>query len=546
MPNGHQRIALYPLLYSLLPSALIVGALNAPANAFSLTPIGTFETGIFDESAAEIPAYDPIGKSLFVTNGNSDQIDVIDLANPNSPTLKFSIPLGGGVNSVAYSNNIIAAAVEADMAQDPGFVKFFSTDGTFLNQVQVGALPDMLTFTPDGAKLLVANEGEPNDDYDNDPEGSVSIINISDFSVTTAGFGKFNGTTLDESIRIFGPGATVAQDLEPEYITVSEDSKTAWVSLQENNAFGILDIVNGEFTELVGLGFKDHSLPGNGLDPSDRDGGVNIGNFENLFGMYQPDAIASYLVGDTTYIVSANEGDARDYDGLEEEESIKDLILDPDAFPNADELQEDEKLGRLTVTNTLGDTDNDGDFDELYVFGGRSFSIWDEDGNLVFDSGDDFERITADLFPNNFNANNDENNFDSRSDNKGPEPEGITIGKIGDRTYAFIGLERIGGVMVYDISDPLNPIFEGYSNNRDFNGDPEAGTAGDLGPEGLLFIGSGDSPNGNPLLVVTNEVSGSTTIYSIDPESETVPEPASGLGLLAMGFLAWLRGKGRS
>ena len=540
MPNGHQRTALYPLLYSLLPPALIVGALNAPANAFSLTPIGTFETGIFDESAAEIPAYDPISKSLFVTNGDSDQIDVIDLANPNSPTLKFSIPLGGGVNSVAYSNNIIAAAVEADMAQDPGFVKFFSTDGTFLNQVQVGALPDMLTFTPDGAKLLVANEGEPNDDYDNDPEGSVSIINISDFSVTTAGFGKFNGTTLDESIRIFGPGATVAQDLEPEYITVSEDSKTAWVSLQENNAFGLLDIVNGEFTELVGLGFKDHNLPGNGLDPSDRDGGVNIGNFENLFGMYQPDAIASYLVGDTTYIVSANEGDARDYDGFQEEERIKDLILDPDAFPNADELQEDEKLGRLTVTNTLGDTDNDGDFNELYVFGGRSFSIWDEDGNLVFDSGDDFERITADLFPNNFNANNDENNFDSRSDNKGPEPEGLTIGKIGDRTYAFIGLERIGGVMVYDISDPLNPIFEGYSNNRDFNGDPEAGTAGDLGPEGLLFIGSGDSPNGNPLLVVTNEVSGSTTIYSIDPGSETVPEPASGLGLLAMGLLGWL------
>ncbi len=540
MPNGHQRTALYPLLYSLLPSALIVGALNAPANAFSLTPIGTFATGIFDESAAEIPAYDPISKSLFVTNGDSDQIDVIDLANPNSPTLKFSIPLGGGVNSVAYSNNIIAAAVEADMAQDPGFVKFFSTDGTFLNQVQVGALPDMLTFTPDGAKLLVANEGEPNDDYDNDPEGSVSIINISDFSVTTAGFGKFNGTALDESIRIFGPGATVAQDLEPEYITVSEDSKTAWVSLQENNAFGILDIVNGEFTELVGLGFKDHSLPGNGLDPSDRDGGANIGNFENLFGLYQPDAIASYLVGDATYIVSANEGDARDYDGFQEEERIKDLILDPDAFPNADDLQEDEKLGRLTVTNTLGDTDNDGDFDELYAFGSRSFSIWDEDGNLVFDSGDDFERITADLFPNNFNANNDENNFDSRSDNKGPEPEGITIGKIGDRTYAFIGLERIGGVMVYDISDPLNPIFEGYSNNRDFNGDPEAGTAGDLGPEGLLFIGSGDSPNGNPLLVVTNEVSGSTTIYSIDPESETVPEPASGLGLLAMGLLGWL------
>ncbi|MGB3691695.1 MAG: choice-of-anchor I family protein [Spirulinaceae cyanobacterium] len=532
------KISQWTAFYSFIP--LFFGALSTPAIAFSLTPIGTFETGIFDESAAEIPAYDPLTKSLFVTNGESNQIDVLDLTNPSSPALKFSISLAGGVNSVAYSNNIIAAAVEADPAQDPGLIQFFSTDGTFLNQVTVGALPDMVTFTPDGTKLLVANEGEPSSDYNDDPEGSVSIISIPDFSVTTAGFSKFNGTVLDESIRIFGPGASVAQDLEPEYITVSKDSSTAWVSLQENNAFGILDIASGEFTQLVGLGFKDHSLPGNGLDPSDRDDGININTFDHLFGLYQPDAITSYLVGDKTYIVSANEGDARDYDGLQEEERVKDLVLDPDAFGDADELQEDEELGRLTVTTTLGDTDNDGDFDKLYAFGGRSFSIWDEDGNLVFDSGDDFEQIVAEILPDYFNANNDENDFDSRSDAKGPEPEGVTIGEIMGRTYAFIGLERVGGVMTYDVSDPFNPIFEGYFNNRNFAGDPEEGTAGDLGPEGLLFIGAEDSPNSNPLLVVTNEVSGSTTIYAIDPETEKVPEPTSSLGLLAMGILSWL------
>lgn len=195
---------------------------------------------------------------------------------------------------------------------------------------------------------------------------------------------------------------------------------------------------------------------------------------------------------------------------------------------------DDDRLGRLNVTTTLGDPDNDGDFDELYVFGTRSFSIWDDTGTLIFDSGDEFERKVAELFPNFFNSTNDENNFDNRSDNKGPEPEGITLGRVGGRTLAFIGLERVGGFMLYDVTDPFSPFFLDYVNNCDFSGDPEAGTAGDLGPEGLLFIDAKDSPNGHPLLVVTNEVSGTTTIYS------SVPKPGTVLGLLLAAGAIWL------
>jgi Ca2+-binding RTX toxin-like protein len=230
--------------------------------------------------------------------------------------------------------------------------------------------------------------------------------------------------------------------------------------------------------------------------------------------MYQPDAIATFAVNGETYIVTANEGDARDYDTFSEEVRVADLTLDPDAFPNADELQAEAALGRLTVTNTLGDPDGDGDFDQLFSFGARSFSIWDSAGNLVFDSGDDFERITAELLPDNFNSDNDENDsFDSRSDAKGPEPEGVVTGVVDGRTYAFIGLERIGGIMVYDVTDPVSPSFVQYINTRDFEGNAEAGTAGDLGPEGLVFIAAEDSPTGRPLLAVANEVSGSTTLY---------------------------------
>lgn len=523
---------------TLLQSSLLLGLLSAPANALNLTPIGTYATGIFADGAAEISAYDRVSKRLFVTNGSTSQIDVLDISNPTNPTPIFHITptSGGGINSVAFQGGLLAVAVEAQNLQDPGTVQFFDSNGTFLSSLGVGALPDMVTFTPDGTKVLVANEGEPNDAYTNDPEGSVSIIDLSQglpsATVHTADFSSFNGASLPASLRIFGPNASVAQDLEPEYIAVAADSSQAWVTLQENNGMGLLDLTTGEFTEIVGLGFKDHSEEGQGLDASDRDGIINISTYNNLFGMYQPDGIAAYSVGGQTYLVTANEGDSRDYDGFSEEERVKDLTLDPNAFPNRDELQEDELLGRLTVTTTLGDTDNDGDFDKLYAFGGRSFSIWNERGNLVFDSGDEFEKIVGDSFPDYFNSDNDENTFDTRSDNKGPEPEGIAIGEIGGRTYAFIGLERVGGVMTYDLSDPFSPVFTGYFNNRDFSGDPEQGTAGDLGPEGLLFIAASDSPNGKPLLVVTNEVSGTTTIYSV--EGQTVPEPASAAAMLGL------------
>lgn len=292
----------------------------------------------------------------------------------------------------------------------------------------VGALPDMLTFTPDGKRVLVANEGEPNSNYTNDPEGSISIINIADFSVINAGFGQFN-SQIDQlradGVRIFGPNATVAQDLEPEYITVSPDSKKAWISLQENNAIATLDLMTNQITSISPLGFKDHSLPGNGFDASDRDNAINIANWPVL-GMYQPDGIASYTVNGKTYIVTANEGDARDYNGFREAVRLgsNQYVLDPTAFPNASVLKNTANLGRLNVTTALGDENEDGWFEKIYSYGARSFSIWESDQatgklKLVFDSGDQFEKIIAQRLPAFFNSNHTENSFDTRSDDKG-------------------------------------------------------------------------------------------------------------------------------
>jgi hypothetical protein len=310
--------------------------------------------------------------------------------------------------------------------------------------------------------------------------------------------------TNASSIRKYGPGATLAQDLEPEYIAISHDSKTAWVTLQENNALAILDIEAGVFTQLAGLGLKDHSQSGSGLDASDADGGINIANWP-VFGIYQPDAIESYRVRGETYLVMVNEGDTRAFGGFNEESRVSALVLDPTVFPNAAILQQNANLGRLTVTNATGDDDGDGDFDRILVPGGRSFSIRTANGDLVFDSGDQFEQITAAQVPASFNSNGTAATFDTRSDNKGPESEGIVLGKAFGRTYAFIGLERTAGIMVYDVSDPLSPRFVQYLNTA-----PD-----DISPEGLLFIKEEDSPNGKPLLVVSHEISSTTTIFEI-------------------------------
>jgi 2',3'-cyclic-nucleotide 2'-phosphodiesterase/3'-nucleotidase/5'-nucleotidase len=534
------------LIVATILAGLLAQIPHQPAHArdnkeLELKLLGRYQSGIFgpDRSAAESLAHDPGTQRLFVVNVADKTIDVIDISDPNLPFKLLSVdltPFGSHANSIAVHDGIVAAAVEATIPTDPGKAVFFNANGQFFSAVTVGVLPDMITFTTNGQKVLVANEGQPSQDYTVDPEGSVSIIdmrpgasNVTQDDVTTADFTAFNNVPLDPRIRIFGPNATVAQDLEPEYIAVSQDSKTAWVTLQENNAIAKLDIERGKFTKLFALGFKDHQLPRNGLDASDEDNTIKIAEWP-VKGMYQPDGIASYRYGRDTFLVTANEGDARDYDGFAEEARVNDLNLDPVAFPDGDKLKQDTKLGRLTVTTATGDKNKDGIFEELYAFGARSFSIWDEHGKLVFDSGNDFEKIIAKRFPDFFNSDNGENNFDNRSDNKGPEPEDVTMVKIFGRVYAFIGLERIGGIMIYDVTNPYDVSFVDYFNSRDFtvptcldvdeeegcNQDDETNPdAGDLGPEIIHFLAADDSPNGKPLLAVSHEISGTTTLYEI-------------------------------
>lgn len=516
--------------------------------SLSLKKIGGFETGTL--AASEITAFDADSRRLFVVNGALGTVDVLDLSKPEAPVKLATITIsdiGGAANSVAVHEGLVALAVEANPKTSPGKVAFYDARTLArLAVVTVGAQPDMIVFTPDGRQVLTANEGEPNsygaaDSVD--PEGSISIVTVNRSgasvspSVATADFRAFNSKAdalRAAGVRLYGPGASVAQDLEPEYITIADDGNTAWVTLQENNAIATVDIAAAKVTAIHPLGLKDHLLAGAGLDPSDEDGGTNtnsgtptikIGPWP-LKGMYLPDAIASYTAGGKRYLVTANEGDARaDWPGFNEETRVRahcDKGLDPAVFTGAtgtaaDPLLFDSNLGRLRITNAPNGGDNGknaaGQCNKLWAFGARSFTIWEAGAGgvtRVFDSGDDFEKRTQALGAvANFNAGHDNNTLDSRSPNKGPEPESVTLARFGTRTFAFIGLERIGGVMVYDVTDPARASYVTYLNTR-------TGAAGDRGPEGLTFIAASQSPNGKPLLIVANEISGSTAVLQID------------------------------
>ncbi len=936
---NHRKPLLLALVSIGLPLLILVFSLSGTQarpddHHVSLSKVGGYDSGL-GEGAAEIVTYDPQTARIFIVNATDASVDIVDISDPTEPMEVSQIdvtPYGAGANGAAFANGVLAVAVENENDQAEGKAVFFDADGQYLSDVTVGAKPDMIIFTPDGNTVLVANEAEPNDDYTVDPEGSVSIIDLSGGAssltqgdVSTADFNAFDGREEEmraRGVRIFPgiPSNTVSKDVEPEYIAVSKDGSTAFVSLQENNAFAIVDIATATVEDILPLGLKDHSqgpatitnyewtdlpdlgttaggqtiklggfsglwfegmtgeglymfatvpdrgpngaptdvnddgdnerpfalpdyqarvvrftldpdtndfsvteeifltlpdgttpitglpnipdvdetpvdldgnllpydaygadleglvitengdfwavdeyrpaiyhfnsegtlikrfvpagtgalageaagtfgmetlpaeysnrrpnrgfegmaldtdsgilyafiqtplanpdratsdnsdvirmlgidpstgnpvteyvyllegsdyreskvdkigdafyagdgkffvierdsstsstgkkfifevdllgatdvlglsfagtleqetadslaalgiqsvykrkvlnlpslgylagdkpeglvvlpdgrlavindndfglldeeIPGDGtialdpdptpvtlgiiefvegnmIDASNEDGGINIQNWP-VFGNFMPDATASFSAGGMDYYVTANEGDARDYDGFSEELRMGDdeYVMDPTRFPEAATLQMEENLGRLKTSDQFGDLDGDGDYDVLHAYGARSFTIWDAYGNHVYDSSDDFEHITAaeiaERFNGDFDTDEGEYNFDNRSDDKGAEPEAVTTGEVFGKTLAFIGLERVGGIMVYDFSYPTAPEFILY----------EPAAEGDVSPEGLQFISADDSPNGKALLVVANEISGTTAIYQVDGQT---------------------------
>ncbi|MGO1833954.1 MAG: choice-of-anchor I family protein [Actinomycetaceae bacterium] len=560
-----------PVRTGIVPDAPSVTADDA---AIGLQPIGTFESGVFDESASEIVVFHAATQRTFVVNAQAGDVQVLDTSDPTAPTAVqlvsavgaelpdgTTVPEGAEVNSVAVREDGLGvmAVAHPDKVSD-GFVVFFDAESlAVLGAVQVGALPDSIAISPDGVYAATADEGEPADDFSVDPEGSISVVTLPDAvaaatqdDVRAVTFEAFDegDAELPEGVRIVGPQVPntndrperrIAQNLEPEYVTIS--GSTAYVSIQEANAIAQVDLETATLTALNPLGYADHSQPGHGIDPSDRDPRdaptFDVRTIDGLYGIYMPDGLDVYTAADgSDYVVSANEGDAREWGDYLDSVRVKDLEDEghgpvcADAF--SEEMLSDANLGRLNVSIEDGFDEEAGCYTELYAGGSRSFSIWDAEGNQVFDSGEDFERITHEAAPDFFNSNHSESNLEGRSDDKGPEPEGVAVGQVGENTYAFIALERVSGIMVYDITDPADSTFVTYVNNRDFSismedaDDPDAvlSQAGDLGPESIEFVPADVSPTGSAMIIVGNEVSGTTTFFSVDEiDDEPAPEP---------------------
>ncbi|MGN1121948.1 MAG: choice-of-anchor I family protein, partial [Eubacteriales bacterium] len=433
----------------------------------------------------------------------------------------------GDMTSVAISpdgTKLAAALQDADYAK-PGIVTLFAckADGSLelLCAAYVGVQPDMVTFA-DNQTILTADEGEPRNGVDGiDPKGSVSIVTVHadnillSHSVYFDSFDDKRGELTDAGVLV-QKGANPSADFEPEYIAVSGD--TAYVSLQEANAIAVLDIASKAFTGVYPLGFQDYSMTKVDLQKNDA---IEFSNYDNVYGIKMPDGISVATVGGKTYLLTANEGDSRaDWNGLDNE-------YESDISPTGNVT-----LDKKTVwfNADLWDGLNP---DKAYVFGGRSFSIYEVANNglkPVYDSGSDFETITAKELPDYFNCSNDKITRDNRSGKKGPEPETVITGTVDGKTYAFIALERIGGIMVYDITDPSHATFVNYINSREF----DDAIQGDVSPEGMCFVSGRDSKTGNALLLAACEVSGTLAVYELTPAHSGSQNTGSGSHISAV------------
>ena len=507
----------------LLLCLAVACSLAAPAAASAATPLSLSVAGrtpALGEERSEIAAFHTGTNRLFVTNDFSDRLDVYTVDATGAPTPAGTItftaggaPATGSPTSVDVSRSgLVAVALAASPTTGNGKIAYYDAQSLQpLGTTTAGALPDMVTFTHSGRYLLAANEGEPAGAVD--PDGSVTVVRLEDFTLggalpsLTVKTATFGGVPVEGSPRSFT--GSNPRDFEPEYITRAIGDRRAYVSIQEANAVGVLDIPRARFTKVQGLGYKKHVLGVNALDPSDTDGPL-LRSYPNLLGMYQPDALAAYRLTvrgkPVTFIATANEGDAR----AGEDTRVGSLPggLDAAAFPPPTPWTSGTELGRLNVSNIMGNTDADAAYERLYAFGGRSMSILDDDAEVVFDTGSELEAYAKANDPANFNKSNSASSVtDNRSDDKGPEPEGVAVGSVNGRLYSFVAAERSGGLYVYDLEagGPGSAELVAYINTRPT----------DLGPEGVRFVRGPQSPTGKPLVIVSHEISGTVTIFEV-------------------------------
>lgn len=467
------------------------------------------------------------GDLLATTNSGANRVDVYVLSTQEKISLDINdyvqgLDLSGvigGITSVDIKGTTIVAAHVSAVAGQPGYLVTY--DGSNYPEisariVQVGIHPDSVTLSADGKTAYIANEGEislASDGTIIDGPGSISVVNLDTLAITTIGFDGFTDQQLGglriapAALERYGSLSEAAlRDIEPEYVALSPDGQTLFVTLQEANAVARIDlnaftpgefVVGADVMTLLPLGTKDHSVAGAGLDASDKDGAIVIAP-QDAQGLYMPDSLATFEVDGTTYFITANEGDGRDPaergEPYGDEVRVSAANLDS-ALADTLDLS-DTGIGRLTISSIDGDTDGDGDIDVLHTFGARSYSIWTEDGELVFDSGDSLDRLFLEYFPDEALAL-----LEGRADNKGTEPEALEVFQMNGSIFVAVGMERANAAMVFDISNPFAPTFEMFFEDSGSDMGPEEIAVGLIGQQNYAFV--------------ANEVTGTISVSAI-------------------------------
>ena len=557
--NKKRAVSLIACLALTVQAGAVTAYANEAAAPVSLSKIAGYTSGQYnvDGGVMEIIAYNTATDWAYAVNGQTGMLTAISMENltangfleltgteidvkglVENQDAAFSY---GDMTSVAVSpdGTLLAAALQSEGYNDSGRAAIFgcSSDGslTLRGIVETGIQPDMIVFADNGT-ILTADEGEPREGYGNgaaDPRGSVTIINAEELTGTVVGFDGFDSeekrAALVSSGIVLKKNTAPSVDLEPEYIAVSDGK--AYVTLQEANAIAVLNLADQSFEGIYSAGFEDYSV--SPVDIDKKDDAYVPKTYGSLRGIRMPDGITAWSVNGTTYLAAANEGDGREWG----DEDLGTFYLNEEER----EFGEDETspTGAITASGSglegkvtfFKSSDYDGlDGTKDYLFGGRTFTVYAvrEDGlQEIFTSGDDFEALTAAAFPEYYNCSNDNAVLDDRSGKKGPEPESVTVGSVNGRTYVFTALERTGGVMVYDVTDPERTAYAGYINSRDFASIVDGSqvyedgeldkwvTGGDVAPEGLAFIPAEESPTGNALLLAACEVSGTVAVYQI-------------------------------
>mmetsp|Transcript_87956 Transcript_87956/g.249112 ORF Transcript_87956/g.249112 Transcript_87956/m.249112 type:complete len:698 (-) Transcript_87956:318-2411(-) len=430
-------------------------------------PYGTSASDLaYGMGAAEQMAYDPANKYAY-TLSEQGVVHVIDYDDASSPQVLSSYVVdldGSTLTDVEVCGQMLFVGVVASTKTDNGMVKVYSTvlrsspaAPALLQSVTVGPLPDMLLASPDCTILAVANEGEGSDSSGTlvDPEGSVSLVDLSDFSVSTVSlstgatdaeleasgvhlplslnameyFDDYGAASADLNWTSARAAYTPATQLEPEYLAWSSDGSKLYVNLQENSALATVLVADGVGTvdSIEAYGLKDWSSSGGteGIDTVE-DGACTLEFKPGFKTMRMPDAIAIAEVDGTPYIFTADEGDDKEYDNFEEKQKFKDVLEDgatfssdfpgfnasgsqgmADAFTNFGDTKMRITIGSAGVDYS---TPSAPTFKGAVGFGGRGISIYDVSGAIsrVWDSGSSFEKEQCAAYPWAHNAIQDE------------------------------------------------------------------------------------------------------------------------------------------